>query len=280
MSKAVNLGTLADDISVSNGSVSLATSEIILPKHSTDPSNPVEGQIYYNTTDGVVRHWAGTKWLQMSNKFSATGGIETTYVLNNVSYKSHTFLTSETFSVIEGERNLEIMIVAGGGGGSQDTAGGGGAGGVYIVNSVAGIGNYTISIGGGGAKAYNSQGYNGQNSSAFGFIAIGGGGGAGSAASSAAGSGGSHRAWRHRLHAGGGTERGWTDTAGGSARLRASRLCPRLRRGRTAPAYSRDSTKPPSRGSTGPHGHDDACPGADVQGHPCGERSPHRWFCQ
>jgi len=63
MSKAVNLGTLADDISVSNGSVSLATSEIILPKHSTDPSNPVEGQIYYNTTDGFVKFYKNSNWI-------------------------------------------------------------------------------------------------------------------------------------------------------------------------------------------------------------------------
>jgi len=166
-------------------------SATILQKVASNPANPVEGQIYYNTTNGIVKHWNGTEWLEMSNKFSATGGTVTTYVLNNVSYKSHTFLTSGTFSVIEGQRNLQIMIVPGGGGGSQDTAGGGGAGGVYIVNSVASIGDYTISVGGGGARAYTSQGYNGQNSSAFGFTAIGGGGGAGSAASNAAGSGGS-----------------------------------------------------------------------------------------
>lgn len=55
MSKAVGLVAISNDITVSNNDVSLATSELILPKLASDPANPVEGQLYYNTTDKSVK---------------------------------------------------------------------------------------------------------------------------------------------------------------------------------------------------------------------------------
>ena len=67
---------------------------------------------------------------------------------------------------------VEVLIVGGGGGGAFDLGGGGGGGGVVYLSSVtvtAGT-NYSIVVGNGGAPATN-----GQNSSAFGAIAAGGG---------------------------------------------------------------------------------------------------------
>ena len=46
-----------------------------IPKHmnsqhlqsATNPSNPTAGDMYYNTTDNVIKHWSGAEWIQMSN---------------------------------------------------------------------------------------------------------------------------------------------------------------------------------------------------------------------
>ena len=38
-----------------------------LTQSASNPSNPSAGDMYYNTTQNVVRHWDGSQWLQMSN---------------------------------------------------------------------------------------------------------------------------------------------------------------------------------------------------------------------
>lgn len=113
-------------------------------------------------------------------------------------YKIHTFNSTDSFVVTNsgnsaGSNTIEVLIVAGGGGGGSgiNYNGGGGAGGVLYYgsetsssssgtakspNGVAlstNVGSYVITVGGGGAPNAN-----GQNSSAFGYIAIGGGRGA------------------------------------------------------------------------------------------------------
>lgn len=148
----------------------------------------------------------------------ATGGNISYDFVSGTTYKIHTFRSSDTFSVsslgsLGGQ--IEYLIAAGGGGGA-DRGGGGGGGGV-ITNfggtklSVS-VQNYSISVGSGGlgGREYwqmNSAGTsyaptgardaatNGQNSTAFGLTAIGGGAGAegysgGSAAGQNGGSGG------------------------------------------------------------------------------------------
>jgi hypothetical protein len=79
--------------------------------------------------------------------------------------------------------SVDALIVGGGGASGSNNGGGGGAGGVLLQSSVSVTsGNtYTIVVGAGG-RAYRSggaSGENGQNSSAFGYTAIGGGGGMG-----------------------------------------------------------------------------------------------------
>lgn len=107
---------------------------------------------------------------------------------------------------------FDFLLVAGGGSGGRSAggsagAGGGGAGGLilrqgYYLNS----GNYSITVGAGGIASSSSGDYNGmsgENTSAFGFTAIGGGGGG--ARSSSGLSGGS---------GGGGGSRGGTGGSG------------------------------------------------------------------
>jgi hypothetical protein len=130
----------------------------------------------------------------------ASGGT----ITSTDSYTIHTFTTvgTSTFTATS-TRTVEVLIVGGGGGGGFNIGGGGGGGGViYIpaVNITSGT-NYSIVVGDGG-----NPDTNGQNSTAFSAVAVGGGrggtydsdgvaggsgGGAGSAANdSALGKGG------------------------------------------------------------------------------------------
>ncbi|MAH14047.1 MAG: hypothetical protein CMO33_09965 [Verrucomicrobia bacterium] len=158
------------------GGTVLADSDgVHVPQLSSNPSSPVEGQMYYNTSENVIKHWDGNQWLQMSNKFSASGGTES--VSGN--FKFHLFTTSGTF-VADSAGVIDVLIVAGGGGGGG-WGGGGGAGGLVDVSSVSiSPGSYSIVVGAGGSKgttAYTSGG-DGSNSSAFSqTVAVGGGGG-------------------------------------------------------------------------------------------------------
>ena len=78
---------------------------------------------------------------------------------------------------------VEVLIVAGGGaGGGRNVGAGGGAGGVvHLTNLVVTIGNtYQLIVGNGGPSSGSyGIGADGEDSSAFGYTAIGGGGGGG-----------------------------------------------------------------------------------------------------
>jgi hypothetical protein len=168
-----------------------------IPKLTSAPSSPVEGQMYYNDAENVVLHYNGTEWIQMSNSFSAEGGTINTYTSGGNTYKSHTFTSSGSFIVNSGSKTVDVLIVAGGGGGGADNSGGGGAGGMQASQATANLGSYSVVIGAGGAGHLGSSdgdsapvAVNGSNSSAFSTTSIGGGRGA-SAAAAAASSGGS-----------------------------------------------------------------------------------------
>ena len=95
--------------------------------------------------------------------------------LGTAATKSYTLTTTEALI-------CDILIVGGGGGGGSGIGSGGGAGGLLYYSGVnIAAGTYTIIVGAGGAGAVNylARGANGNNSSAFGNIAYGGGGGAG-----------------------------------------------------------------------------------------------------
>lgn len=144
---------------------------------------------------------------------AATGGQVFDYVGNGsngnagVTYRVHRFTqtgnSNFTVNGLGSSNQVDYLVVAGGGGGGFDFAGGGGAGGFLTGSFTIGLQTYTISVGAGGAPASPSmfQAQSGQNSSAFGQTAIGGGAarsGSGPGCNSVAltgGSGGGGGAW-------------------------------------------------------------------------------------
>lgn len=144
----------------------LSPTELTLPVSASDPASPSEGDIYYNSTDSIVKSYDGTQWVQLSNKFSATGGTVST----DGTYKYHAFTSSGTFDA-DSSGVVDILIAAGGAGGGYDVGGGGGAGGlVYASGVTLGAGSYSVVVGAGGAGSNNiSSGYtqnqSGSNSS-------------------------------------------------------------------------------------------------------------------
>ena len=132
---------------------------------------------------------------------TATGGQSVSDVLiGGRLFRVHKFTSvgSNTFTVAStgspGSESVDYLIVAGGGGGGFQVGGGGGAGGVIQGSLAVSTQNYTFNVGAGGGGAANSgsAAANGQNSTAFGLTAIGGGKGGNHVASlSTPGNGGS-----------------------------------------------------------------------------------------
>ena len=117
---------------------------------TTAPSNPASGDLWFDSTSGVVsmKVYNGTAWDTMSNKFTATGGTVTTHG----GYKVHTFTSSGNF-VADSTGTVDVLIVAGGGAGGNWHAGGGGAGGMQTLNTTATAQTYSIVIGAGGVSS-------------------------------------------------------------------------------------------------------------------------------
>jgi hypothetical protein len=128
----------------------------------------------------VVAHGGSKKILTSSlkcrpptsyNVFDVSAGVTLSISTNVGGTIVFTTVGSSTFTPSM-SGNVEVLIVAGGGGGGRSIGGGGGGGGVIYMPSVsvsAGT-NYPIFVGNGGASSTN-----GQNSTAFGAVAAGGG---------------------------------------------------------------------------------------------------------
>jgi len=208
---AFDVFSVADTVSKSaggtfDGNVTMAGSFGVTGK-TTAPSSPSAGDLWFNSATAVVSTigptsmavYNGSSWDQMSNKFSASGGTETTYASGGFNYKVHTFLSSGSF-VADSAGPVDILVVGGGGGtgAGEYHNGGAGAGGVlHATNYTIPLGTYTITVGAGGAggtqqKAgggntnpapYNNGGDDDPgmhgNPSSFGTIAIALGGGYG-----------------------------------------------------------------------------------------------------
>lgn len=151
-------------------------------------------KIYKGTTEISKVYKGSTEIYSSFTPLIATGGTTTTYTDNGITYKSHTFTSSGTFTVssLGSDNQLDYLIVAGGGGGSLDQSGGGGAGGYRTTlgtnggNSAAEskitatVQSYTITVGAGGTKqtVSGTRAENGSNSLAFNITSLGGGGAA------------------------------------------------------------------------------------------------------
>jgi len=154
--------------------------------------------------------------------FIASGGTVTTIS----GYKVHTFTGSGTF-VANAPYSVEVLVIAGGAGGGQGYYGGGGGAGGYRSNVSGqvsgggasaegvcnvGLGNNTITVGGGGsggpANSDANSGNSGGNSVVSTVTSLGGGGGGGALSSSGGNirngsSGGSGGGARNGNHTGG-----------------------------------------------------------------------------
>ena len=183
------------------------TGSLDLPVGTTAqrPGSPQQGMIRYNSTLGETEYYDGILWRSISDSNpEATGGTIVDTEIGGVPYRIHIFTTTgnSTFTVTKGGQ-VEYLIVAGGGGGSNRHRGGGGAGGLITGTTIVTSQSYTITVGSGGAGVAQAvhpttgTGTNGNNSSAFGLTAIGGGregqtggsGGGGGAGAAIGGSG-------------------------------------------------------------------------------------------
>jgi len=113
----------------------------------------------------------------------ATGGIEKSISVGGQSYKIHEFKTvgTNTFTVSSGGE-MDILMVGGGGAGGGDMGAGGGAGGViHTLDSSNPLnissGEYSIYVGNGGIGTTDPVPDSGEDTTAFGLTALGGGGG-------------------------------------------------------------------------------------------------------
>jgi hypothetical protein len=133
----------------------------------------------------------------------ATGGIITDITVGGIPYRVHSFVDvgADTFELNvlgRGGGFIEYLIVAGGGGGRG--LGGGGGGGFLTGSMTIGRGSYPIYVGNGGLDAA------GENSTALGLTAIGGGVGGIGLSGGTGGAGGS----------GGGGSGGFSGGGGGA----------------------------------------------------------------
>ena len=161
-------------------------------RSATAPSNPSEGQVWFNTSSSTVSGikskssgiYNGSFWDDMSDgtNFNATGGSEA--IIGG--YKIHTFFTSGTFTTNKAG-TVDYLVIGGGGGGGNDHGGGGGGGRGFQAsgNNVGGHGGIGLSnsysgvsrryAGGGGGNGYQDRGGMGGNSAVVGQDSYGAG---------------------------------------------------------------------------------------------------------
>ena len=118
---------------------------------------------------------------------SPSGGLINTYT----GYKSHTFLSNNTF-ITPSNLMVDVFLVGGGAGGGFDYGSGGGAGGVVVASNISlPAGSYSVTIGKGSSgvprSSYTSPAANGGDTIFHTYTAVGGGGGIGRTAGSARG---------------------------------------------------------------------------------------------
>ena len=155
------------------------------------PSVPQAGQIRYARENFIrkieIYNPLAGEWTGIGKQGVIATGGDSVYDVNvdGTTYRVHVFTTTGTssFTVNRGGE-VEYLIVAGGGGGggSDDFSGGGGgggAGGLLAGTTTVTPQAYTITVGIGSTRPNTTTQTNGNNSSAFGLTAIGGGAGVG-----------------------------------------------------------------------------------------------------
>jgi hypothetical protein len=200
---SINLG----DQTITSDSRSISLSGSLKLKQYTSSqidalTGTTKGEMVYDTDSSQIKVHNGSDFLSVvaTAGVEASGGDTTqTYTDGGVDYKSHIFTSSGTFQVTSATAGstVDILLVAGGGAGGADNAGGGGAGGMIVQAGLAvSQQNYSIVIGNGGAKSTSTDGNGaaataGDDTTAFGYTAIGGGQGGSAGSANNAGDGGS-----------------------------------------------------------------------------------------
>lgn len=142
---------------------------VIVDYAGTSASN----NITVDANGGNINGVAGNASLSTNRQ-----GITFTYIDSTQGWLSTSNVYATSFNA---PYAASYIVVAGGGGGGFDLGGGGGAGG-YLLGNIGLTPNtaYTVTVGGGGARATNnsSQGFQG-STSVFGAISATGGGGGG-----------------------------------------------------------------------------------------------------
>ncbi|MFZ9508872.1 MAG: beta strand repeat-containing protein, partial [Burkholderiaceae bacterium] len=150
----VALTSTAAGVSVTGGVSLSATLDILQVIQYLD------GGAYRISTDGGATYSSGT-----------LTGTPTTIGGGTLSFASNAYSFRPTYS-----GPINYLIVAGGGGAGNNYAAGGGAGGLLAgTTNVTSGSSYSITVGAGGAGASSGAGTSGENSTAFGLTAIGGG---------------------------------------------------------------------------------------------------------
>jgi len=194
------------------------TNKGLLPPRLTliernEVENPAEGLMIYNLDDKCLNFYNGIDWVKPCMPAAKGGDIIRNVRINDELYRIHQFTTTGTnIFTVTSAGNFDYLIVAGGGGGASRHGGGGGGGGLLTSFEAEPIflekGTYEITIGNGGNGSPSGEqttGEKGENSSAFGLTALGGGAGGGTTLKVNAQDGGSGGGSRGNSTAIGGT---------------------------------------------------------------------------
>jgi len=152
------------------------------------PSSPEQAYLRYNTDLQQIEQYNGNNWVTVQgNAYANSTTTSNQYSVNYQGQQYKVFVYNNSGSItIEQSGKIDVLVVAGGGGGGGRSGGGGGAGGViYKTDHFISAGEYSITVGNGGAPGFgdrngsNTHGESGGNSTFDIFTAIGGGGGGG-----------------------------------------------------------------------------------------------------
>lgn len=195
-----SLGTFAEQVSITLSALSATDPEGVSVTYSVASGSFLPTGLTLNSQTGVISGTlpnapADTTYTFTINASDGLNIVPRSFSISSAhpSYSGGTLITSDgtyfyrlftdstTFNVSNAQGTVEALILGGGGGGGASFGGGGGAGALLHVPSVTlQPGSYTITVGDGAPQntaADSVQGLDGSNSSAFGFVALGGGGG-------------------------------------------------------------------------------------------------------
>lgn len=160
----------------------LSNNGVTIPSLASDPGSPTVGQLYWNTTDSVIKYYDGNEWKFLTQPVFQASGHNTSSTFG--AYGLLVFTASGTLTVTN-TGIVDILVVGGGGGGGgNSTSSGGGAGGlVWGEGLTIPVGTYPVVVGSGGSAGVgecnsgDGIGGKGGDSSIFGVTAAGGGAG-------------------------------------------------------------------------------------------------------